>query len=362
MDIHRKEMTVPFSLKTHGEDDGFYTYSGYASIYDHMDSDRDIIRPGAFVDSIAELQASGKKLPALWQHQMDMPIGVYNEITESEKGLFVKASLPRDDSFVSGRVMPQLRIKSVASMSVGFILQEWEDDGKNRVRNITKGRLMEVSLATFPANDGAIITEVKSVVPYQDLPLAGRDRSWDSTAALRRVRTWAGMESPSDLEDASVQRKYRQAFLWYDRGSPALVGSYKLPIATVVDGTLTAVPRGIFAAAGVMRGARGGVDIPDSDRDAIVRHLERYYKKMGLDSPFEKSFRIDDFGVYDERTLEHMLKDGVSFSNKMSKQIISGLKSIGLRDVVDDHRDDANVASEVLSAIDEKLNAILQGA
>lgn len=361
MELQKKEMTVPFDLKGHGEDDGFFIYSGYASIYDRVDSDRDVIKPGAFVESIAEMQQDGRQLPALWQHRYDMPIGIYKEITETEKGLFVRASLPKDDSFVSGRVMPQLRVKSVASMSVGFILQEWENDARNEVRNITKGRLMEVSLATFPSNEGAVITEVKSVVPYQDLPLTDRDVAWDSTSALRRVRTWAGMDSPSDLESTDVQRKFRQAFLWYDRSAPGLVGSYKLPIATVVDGTLTAVPRGVFAAAGAMSGARGGVDIPESDRAGIVRNLNRYYRKMGLDSPFEKAFRIDDFNGLDERTLEHMLRGGVSFSKKTSKQIISGLKSVGLRDVAGGHRDDAIANPVDLLEIHSKLNAILKG-
>lgn len=360
MTIERKEMTVPFDLKEHGQDDGFFTYSGYASVYDYIDADRDRIRPGAFAKSLEAMKESGRQLPALWQHQHDMPIGVYKEITDTDKGLFVKAVLPRDDSFVSGRVMPQLRVKSVASMSVGFILQEWDYDGKDEIRNITMGHLMEASLATFPANDGAVITEVKAVVPYQDLPLADRDVRWDSGAALRRVRSWAGMDSPSDLESSAVQRRFRRAFLWYDRESPDLVGSYKLPIATVVDGTLTAVPRGIFAAAGVMRGARGGVSVPDADRAGIIRHLNRYYSKMGLDSPFSKAFRVDDFNVFDERTLEHMLKEGVSFSNRTSKQIISGLKAAGLRDVAGAHRDGVTATSEDFVKMKQKIDEILR--
>src|SRR5690606_32361444 len=57
-------------------------------------------------------------------------------------------------------------------------------------------------------------------------------------------------------------------------------------IADVIDGRLMAVPRAIFAAAAVIQGARGGVNIPDSDIPAIKRHLERYYRKMEKEPPW----------------------------------------------------------------------------
>ena len=50
--------------------------------------------------------------------------------------------------------------------------------------------------------------------------------------------------------------------------------------ADVIDGTLTAIPRGIFSCAGVMNGARGGVDIPDDDREAVMSRIARYYERM----------------------------------------------------------------------------------
>ena len=112
-------------------------------------------------------------------------------------------------------------------------------------------------------------------------------------------------------------------------------GGYKLPIADVIDGELRAVPRAIFAAAGALRGARGGVDIPDSDRDSIIRNLERYYDKMGMDSPFtqKNSFRLDDVDAYSERELESMFKHGVSLSQKNAKMMVKALKDVSQRDV-----------------------------
>ncbi len=120
-----------------------------------------------------------------------------------------------------------------------------------------------------------------AVTSFQDLPLADRDREWDGAAAERRVRTWA------DAEDEPNER-YRAAHVWYDAEKKQNFTAYKLLIADVVDGSLTAVPRGVMAAGNVMQGSRGGVDLPASDIDRVKSHLAKYYKKMGDTPPWEQ--------------------------------------------------------------------------
>lgn len=60
-----------------------------------------------------------------------------------------------------------------------------------------------------------------------------------------------------------------------------------LPLADVVDGRLVAVPRGVFAAAAVMQGSRGGVDLPEKDVDRVRSHLATYYAKLDETPPWE---------------------------------------------------------------------------
>ena len=120
-----------------------------------------------------------------------------------------------------------------------------------------------------------------AVPHFQDLPLADREREWDGDAAEKRVRKWAGAEDGPNA-------KYRDAHVWYDEKNPDNFGSYKLLIADVVDGKLRAVPRGVMAAAAVMSGARGGVDLKPSDADRVKSHLAKYYAKMGETAPWER--------------------------------------------------------------------------
>ena len=76
--------------------------------------------------------------------------------------------------------------------------------------------------------------------------------------------------------------------VWYDKDHKDNFGAYKLLIADVVDGKLTAVPRGVMAAAAVMQGSRGGVDLPKDDIARVKSHLAKYYAKMGETAPWDR--------------------------------------------------------------------------
>jgi hypothetical protein len=119
-----------------------------------------------------------------------------------------------------------------------------------------------------------------AVTAFQDLPLADSDRSWDGGAAEKRVRAWAGAEDEPNT-------RYRDAHVWYDADKKANFTAYKLLIADVVDGKLVAVPRAVHAAAAVMQGSRGGIDLPKSDIDRVKSHLAKYYAKLDETPPWD---------------------------------------------------------------------------
>ena len=121
-----------------------------------------------------------------------------------------------------------------------------------------------------------------------DLEIAPRDTAWDAAAADKRVQEYAGGKDNMDWA------KYGKAFFYVDETNKELLGSYKLQFADVIDGSLVAVPKGIFAVAGVLNGARGGVNIPDSDameiKDKVAAYYARLAKQFNDDSikaPFE---------------------------------------------------------------------------
>ena len=155
MDNEQKHFTCALELKSISEEGRF---AGYASVFDVIDNQQDVILPGAFAKS---LQGRENKIKLLWQHQMDEPIGVFDRIFEDAKGLYVE-----------GRLLLNVRraqeaydlIKSGAleGMSIGYRPVDYDFDSETGVRQIKEVALYEISLVTFPANAAAGITVVKS--------------------------------------------------------------------------------------------------------------------------------------------------------------------------------------------------------
>jgi len=259
--------TVSFEIKEVDEETGVFT--GYAATFSKKpDSYGDIIEPGAFAKTLKE---AGNRVKILWNHNTLEPIGKPDELLEDDKGLLVKGKLSLGVQRAK-EVLSLMKDGVITEMSIGYdtLKESWQDG----IRHLQEVRLWDVSPVTFAANPEAIVLSVKKATTFADLPLADREDEWDASAAEKRVRAWAGGE------DNINWNKYRQAFYWYDEESPELFGSYKLGFADVAGSKLTAIPRGIFAVAAVIMGARGGVQIPEADMAKVKTHVEKYYTKM----------------------------------------------------------------------------------
>jgi len=248
---------------------------GYAAVFDVEDSTGDIIERGAFKRTLKQ-KLPDNLIKVLWNHKPDEPIGKVLELREDKDGLRFRIELVTEDNPPAKKVLSLIRHGVIDRMSFGFdsVKADWIEKGDHQMgRRLKEVELFELSPVTFPAAVGAAITGLKTVVPYQNLPLADRAKAWEQSAAEKRVRTWA------DASD-EPNTKYRRAFLWFDSDNSELFGSYKLQIGDVVDGDLVAVPRGVFAVAAVLQGARGGVEIPEADKARVRSVIERYYGKM----------------------------------------------------------------------------------
>lgn len=144
------------ALQVKEVDDEAGTFSGYAAVFGNRDSYGDVIEPGAFSKTIAE---KGGVFPVLWQHDPWEPIGVSSQMVEDEKGLFVEASVTKESQ--RGReALALMKMGAVKGLSIGFqVLQRSVDAG---VRHLTEIKLWEFSPVTFPANELALVTGVKS--------------------------------------------------------------------------------------------------------------------------------------------------------------------------------------------------------
>ncbi|MEM9501964.1 MAG: HK97 family phage prohead protease [Pseudomonadota bacterium] len=121
-------------------------FAGYAALFDIADADRDVIRRGAFTQTIAERSAP---LPLLWQHRPDQPIGTIESVSEDERGLRIIARLDKSDS----RGAQMLKRGEVTGLSFGYRARDSRKDENGR--ELLGIDLFEVSLVTHPLQHGA---------------------------------------------------------------------------------------------------------------------------------------------------------------------------------------------------------------
>ncbi len=319
---------------------------GYASTFGNVDRTGDIIDPSAFDNSLKELRQKKRMIRMLWSHKTAELIGGYDPdlISVDGHGLKVVGEVNLDTR--RGNEAYALAKQGVLSdFSIGFFSKKvsfGEEDGK-AVRTILDMELLEISLVPEPANQEATCTDVKSVIPFQDLPLADAATEWDEEAATERVR----LMKTDRMEKA------------YLLGEDA---TFRFPIADVIDGELKAIPKAIFNAAARLQG-KGRVS-PDQAA-AMQENLNRYYQKMGRETPFAQKavVRLDDYSALTERELEAVLHKGV-FLSKDTAKVVAKLLTDSRRDA-GDSKDGREAGSEGLTADEksmlEKISTALSG-
>lgn len=152
-----------FQVKELSEDG---TFTGYASVFNNLDFDEDKIVKGAFRTTI---QKHKGKFPILWQHRIDIPVGVNDTASEDDYGLLCSGKLNLNSSQgkdAYGWMKFAYDNGLDVGLSIGYRVikshKEKDSQGKDtNVRVITEIQLYEYSIVTFPANEKAQVTGVK---------------------------------------------------------------------------------------------------------------------------------------------------------------------------------------------------------
>lgn len=179
----REEINVALEIKQI-TDSG--EIEGYAATYD-IDLGLDRIEPGAF-----GTMRKKSRIPMLWQHANDEPIGVWNSFTEDKKGLFVKGSLnlSRDsgqaDVPLAWKARALAKQGAVTGLSIGFFAIDFRFEGDIRV--LEKVDVIETSLATFPMNPQAQVVDVKDLLTNKGFESALRNGLGISRKAAEAIR------------------------------------------------------------------------------------------------------------------------------------------------------------------------------
>jgi len=121
---------------------------GYASYFGKRDKGGDVVQAGAYGASLKALAGAGRRVKMLWQHDPAQPIGIWDEVREDARGLYVKGRLLSD--VAKGREAAALiEAGAIDGLSIGYrTVKAHKDD--TGVRILSELELWEVSLVTFP--------------------------------------------------------------------------------------------------------------------------------------------------------------------------------------------------------------------
>lgn len=165
--LQHKSFAFDVKASTDSKDGRF---GGLGSVFGNVDSYREIVAAGAFAESVERIKASGDPLVALWQHNREQPIGGFDVLQETDVGLEVEGFLMTEEIVLAREAHALIKRRVVKGMSIGYYVQADSYDEKTGIRTLTKLDLQEISIVTFPANEEALIDQVKQKLAEGSLP------------------------------------------------------------------------------------------------------------------------------------------------------------------------------------------------
>ena len=185
-----------FSVKSAGKKG---TIEGLGAHFNNVDHGDDVILPGAFTKSLEQ------KMPAmLWQHQEDKVPGKWTHAEESKDGLALKGVFANTP--LGQEAYELTKMEAVTGLSIGFTIPEGGAEFEKSTRIIKEVDLWEVSPVTFPMNELARVSGVKSKVArgemltVREFELFLRDAGF-SRRASKRIASEGYKGTQDDVRD-----------------------------------------------------------------------------------------------------------------------------------------------------------------
>ena len=163
--------------------------SGFFSTYEKTpDSYGDIIEPGAFTKTIAKRKETGHPFPLCWNHDFSSVIGVVDTIEEKEVGPYIEASFL--DTALAQDVRKMVQSGAVYQFSFAYdVLKSREpntEEKSNGVLNVLEEvEVFEISVVTVPANQNAVVTDIKGAIEAEIK--AGRRNNKSDEETIKQI-------------------------------------------------------------------------------------------------------------------------------------------------------------------------------
>ena len=195
-----KHLYKSFEMKA--DDSG--KIAGFFSTYEKTpDSYGDIIEPGAFTKTLEKRKESGHPFPLCFNHDFSAVIGAV-EAVEKENGPYVEGDFL--DTQLGQDVRKMVQSGAIYQFSFAYdVLKRRDPSAEEKAAGVTnvlqEVEVYEVSVVTVPANQNAVITEVKTALEAE--VKAGRRNNKSDEETIKQIIELANslLETKSEPED-----------------------------------------------------------------------------------------------------------------------------------------------------------------
>ena len=216
-----KEFNVKYA------DEGNGMIEGYASTWIRKpDAYGDVVKQGAFKNTLEQRWNGGKGIPLLWAHQMNELSSYIGkaDAEEDEKGLHFVATF--DDTEEAQRVRDLYKDGRLSKFSFAYDIKE---EGITTLEDGTKANelkeldLFEISCVCVPANDDAGVISVKAEEP--EVKSGKRNSAKDADAIRQAITLLQGvlgeLDEVDDTDDGEDDVKANAAAEEQKQSNPA---------------------------------------------------------------------------------------------------------------------------------------------
>lgn len=154
---------IEVKAKEANADAPYGSFTALVSVFNNTDLVNDRIIPGAFADSLASFEASGKTLPIVWSHDWsnaDSFIGKTLSAVETEDGLLVNAAFFNTPKAQHIRELLTEKVVSEFSFAYDVIDQQTAKDGVNE---LLKLNILEAGPTLKGANPSTQLVSAKKL-------------------------------------------------------------------------------------------------------------------------------------------------------------------------------------------------------
>lgn len=245
----------------------------YLTKFGTVDEYRSTFKEGAFKKTFQE---RGSKIKMLWDHEH--LIGKVIEAKEDSYGPLVRCQINMDTQ--AGRdAYAHLRAGDVDAFSFGFnTIHDSVEDG---IRVISEVRCMEVSPVLFPANEKAVITQVRAET-FKDTDKAGELLSRGSRLIESLFYTlddiWWGDGKKQSLAEKAIDQ-FKNAYLGWISEYESIAEGREMP----TDNTLIAA---------LYRHCEGDLEQMAMDTSLTMKELKQLSRGKAL--PLEARHKLAD--------------------------------------------------------------------